>query len=834
MGRTDVALLLVAVLSLGLGSTPFTSPLQADGPDTPQPPGPLSAWTHSPPSVDGVLDGYEWSPATSVNFTITYLTGEPPKNGTLFVMNDATNLYLGVKIMDSHLASGDVLDFHFDNDNDGIREDGDDVLGFDANFFDPNLLTRGFYDSFWRTDYGLHGHNLDYADGGSSDGVAAGAGDGYYNSFEFLHPLQSGDETHDFSLGPEDSVGVLVGYDDDGQIGWHWPSNLSSEYLDFAKEAVISIAEAPPPPEFSGSALLSANTVAVGSPISFQVEFDPFSFIQRVCFAFAFDESNLLDPGESLTIYSDEFLPYGTSGGFGFINLGNYSQRNPTSCLVREAHPFVDALLDGTLNGTVVMEEGSVTIRTLNIIVSGYPTYFAVLVSPESVDLARGASWKTEVDVLFFDGFNEAVTLGLEGFPSWATAHFSPEAGSANFTSTLTITASPDAPKTPSSQIVNITGVSATGTRRFDTLLVRVANEPPVANFTFYPTNPRAGQLVRFNGSSSFDPDGSIVSWSWTFGSFSCYPPCPVLGESVKHIYQHTGNYTVGLTVEDNQGAKNTKTEVIRVLPALDHDVTLDSIDAFPSAVSQGQRVNFLLIARNIGAQLEESVTIAVYYGSNVAATTAIVLINSNDPFAGYVFVSWDTSDVSPGTYTVSASVLLETDQDQSNNFLAGGQVTVLPRPDFGISIDQPSLTLQPGAIGSATITLTSLNGFYGTVSVEATVAGLTVFVDPLQVILSENGEATATLSISAASSTGPGTYSITVSGSSGDLSHTILVSLTIESPAAPPSSTSGSQRVFGLDPQAFYIVIGGVASVVALSFMVIVAFRRKESESSV
>jgi len=199
----------------------------------------LSAWTSNPPTVDGVLSLGEWDNAATVEFVIKYLVGEPTTNGTLYVMNNADNLYLAVKIEDDNLNIGDVLDFHFDNDNDGIREDGDDVLGFDVNY--------GFYDSFWRTDFGLHGHMEDSVDGGTSDGASAASGDGFHNFFEFSHPLQSGDINHDFALNSGDAVGFLIGYDYDGRIGWHWPSNLWSEYLDFARRGEIIVASVPPP-----------------------------------------------------------------------------------------------------------------------------------------------------------------------------------------------------------------------------------------------------------------------------------------------------------------------------------------------------------------------------------------------------------------------------------------------------------------------------------------------------------------------------------------------------------------------------------------------------------
>lgn len=45
------------------------------------------------------------------------------------------------------------------------------------------------------------------------------------------------------------------------------------------------------------------------------------------------------------------------------------------------------------------------------------------------------------------------------------------------------------------------------------------AGVPPVASFTCSPWNPETGQLMTFDGSSSYDPDGDpIIRYYWDFG----------------------------------------------------------------------------------------------------------------------------------------------------------------------------------------------------------------------------------------------------------------------------------------------------------------------------
>ena len=73
---------------------------------------------------------------------------------------------------------------------------------------------------------------------------------------------------------------------------------------------------------------------------------------------------------------------------------------------------------------------------------------------------------------------------------------------------------------------------------------------PPVAN----PAGPYQGTTaspVAFDGSASSDPDGTIVSYDWTFGDGGT-----ASGAKPTHAYSNAGTYTVTLTVIDDTGRK--------------------------------------------------------------------------------------------------------------------------------------------------------------------------------------------------------------------------------------------------------------------------------------
>jgi chitodextrinase len=87
-------------------------------------------------------------------------------------------------------------------------------------------------------------------------------------------------------------------------------------------------------------------------------------------------------------------------------------------------------------------------------------------------------------------------------------------------------------------------------------------NQNPVASFTYscMARVPPPGFNCTLNGSTSSDPDGSVTAWSWTA------PSKPTKsGVTTSYVYPTAGNYSVTLTVTDNNGGTNSKTQTIVV-----------------------------------------------------------------------------------------------------------------------------------------------------------------------------------------------------------------------------------------------------------------------------
>ena len=90
-------------------------------------------------------------------------------------------------------------------------------------------------------------------------------------------------------------------------------------------------------------------------------------------------------------------------------------------------------------------------------------------------------------------------------------------------------------------------------------------NQPPVANFVATPTSGAAPLTVSFDGLVSSDPDGTIASYSWSFGDGGT-----ATGATASHQYVAAGTYNAVLTVRDNLNLTATKTVVITATPGAD------------------------------------------------------------------------------------------------------------------------------------------------------------------------------------------------------------------------------------------------------------------------
>jgi PKD repeat protein len=130
-----------------------------------------------------------------------------------------------------------------------------------------------------------------------------------------------------------------------------------------------------------------------------------------------------------------------------------------------------------------------------------------------------------------------------------------------------------------------------------------VNNYPPVAAFTWSPTEPVAGTDVQFTDQSS--DDLAVTAWSWSFGDGGAST-----AQNPVHRYAAQGTYTVSLTVTDADGARSSTSHAITVQPPNPYGVQITKFTA-PSRVRVGQSGNLVVTVRNSGA-VAEDITVQV------------------------------------------------------------------------------------------------------------------------------------------------------------------------------------------------------------------------------
>ena len=220
------SLLAVAATILVAGCSDGVPPTQPEAPAADGPslrPAPSIA-------IDGVFRFDEWRDAASVGFSAAAPEGTVPVR--VFFTHDRDYLYLAALVWRTDgFHPFDGVAFEFDNDNDGVAEDGDDIVLSSAL---PGVFVGGdFYRYTCPTTTGPAGCNQsDVGGGGTLDVlVAFGAqpiGGITMGVFEWRHDLDSADDLHDFSIRPRQTVGVYmqtVFYDvgSDSNVFTHFP-----------------------------------------------------------------------------------------------------------------------------------------------------------------------------------------------------------------------------------------------------------------------------------------------------------------------------------------------------------------------------------------------------------------------------------------------------------------------------------------------------------------------------------------------------------------------------------------------------------------------------------
>lgn len=174
--------------------------------------------------------------------------------------------------------------------------------------------------------------------------------------------------------------------------------------------------------------------------------------------------------------------------------------------------------------------------------------------SPKAVFSAVPTSTTTGTSVSFDAGGSSSPNGSIVSY-DWNFGDGSPHGSGVSPTHVYSSPGSPTVVLT----VKDSTGATASTSKTLS--ISTPSNKPPSASFSATPSPATTGQAVTFDGSSSSDSDGSVVSYDWDFGDGSPHGHGAVVG----HTYAGPGIPNVTLTVTDNSGntAVSKKTMVV-------------------------------------------------------------------------------------------------------------------------------------------------------------------------------------------------------------------------------------------------------------------------------
>ena len=206
------------------------------------------------------------------------------------------------------------------------------------------------------------------------------------------------------------------------------------------------------------------------------------------------------------------------------------------------------------------------------------------------------------------------------------------------------------------------TRVSNGDTSEFSACVAVTSGAPPVAKALATPTGGSTPLTVQFSSAGSSDPDGTIVSYSWSFGDGG-----NSTAANPSHTYTSAGTYTATLTVTDNDGGRGNATVTIIANPA--SNTVLRSAAINLSATLQGTKVSVtgnVVVKNASGATVSGAVVSATWTrpGGTLSTQTATTSSKGTAKF---------TTSGGRGTYTLTVTNITKTGYtfDRANSVLS-------------------------------------------------------------------------------------------------------------------------------------------------------------------
>jgi N-acetylneuraminic acid mutarotase len=207
-----------------------------------------------------------------------------------------------------------------------------------------------------------------------------------------------------------------------------------------------------------------------------------------------------------------------------------------------------------------------------------------------------------------------------------------------------------------------------------------------------------------------------------------------------------------------------------------------------PTSVNSGTPFNFTVTALDNNNNILRSYNGTVHFTSTDPQATLPPNYTFAPADAGVH--SFSATLVTGGNQTITA-----TDTASASITGTSGPIFVIA-PDFSISAPSP-INVKVGGSENDIVTVTSLNGFNSPVTLTTSGApsGVTTSFSSNPVSPASGGAATSTLTITIGPSVTPTTFSLTITGTSGSLTHSTVVSVIVSAALGPVAAVISKMR---------------------------------------
>jgi len=492
-------------------------------------------------------------------------------------------------------------------------------------------------------------------------------------------------------------------------------------------------------PNFTMSALPASVTILQGSSGSSTISITPLNGFS--------DNVNLSASG----------LPSGVTASF------NPATTTSTSTLTLTVSGTAAV---GTTSVTITGTSGGLTQQTqLTLAINPAPS-FTLSASPSLLSLAQGSSGASTISVTPLNGFSDNVSFSASGLPGGVTGSFSP--ATTTSTSTLTLTVSGTAAVGTTS--VTITGTSGDLTQQ--TQLTLTVN--PAPSFTLS-ASPSLVSVVQGGSGSSTISIGPQNGFSGNVSLSASGLPSGVTASF--NPASTTSTSTLTLTVSGTAAVGTTSVTIIGTSGGLTQQTQLTlAINPAPSFTLFASP-SLLSVAQGSSGSSTISVTPLNGFSDNVSLSASGLPSGVTASFNPPSTTGISTLQLSASTVAVTGTFdVTVTGTSGSLSASTTISLAVTAAPNFSLSASPSSLNVARGSDGTTAITITPSNGFGGSVtfSVSGLGKGVSASFSP------NPGTTTSALTLMASKGATIGTFTVTITGASGALSHQTTITLTV------------------------------------------------------